>query len=221
MSEGPKKDGTSWDFKIDAQDTKAANAVPKASDRLKKQAQEHKEANPNLKIEKSKAMNISRTKLAAMEEHRGVKLGPVSRDVRVKAMGADLGVSIGLWIAAKSAVNPLALAIIAEAKAQNMAHIIENIPMFEVLVRVCAFLPLYALVMYLPSVFTCRTIGKMIFKCRVEDQDGGDPHRGTMIMRESVGKLITVISIAGIFMGLGKDGKFLHDKIFGTMVTKA
>ncbi len=221
MGDGPKKNDTNWDFKVESPEAKASNSAKKATDRLKTQALERKEANPNLKIEKSKASGLSRTKLAQMEAKRGLQeLAPISTNERLKSMGIDLGVCFGLWIASKSFVSPVALMIIAEFKAQNLAYIIEKIPMFAELVRIAVFLVLYFFVMFLPAVITFRTIGKMIMKCRVEHEDGGEPARFSMLIRESLGKFLTIVSVVGLVMGLVKERRFLHDKMFKTMVTK-
>ena len=63
------------------------------------------------------------------------------------------------------------------------------------------------------------TVGKQMAGVRVVSMDGGRATLGSIVLRETVGKFLSFITVIGIFMPLfTKKKQALHDKIAGTIV---
>jgi len=68
-----------------------------------------------------------------------------------------------------------------------------------------------------------QTIGKMLTGIRIVMRDGGMVSIKGMVLRQTVGYLISIATLGlGLFIaGLNTSGRSLHDFIFGTVVVRA
>lgn len=224
MSQSKKDEkGTgSWDFKLDTEVQKELDAPVTTADRLKEQKEKAKLTNTkNLKVTQKK-ISLTRTQLAEQEsKSHHINQSNVSSELRLKSSLADLLFLCLLYILAKSSfvLNPLALGIIQYFKSNNIAYYLENLPDFKLILVALIYLGFFLLFYLLPTVLTARSPGKWIFKIKVEDEEGGQPNRNTMLARETVGKLLSLLSVYGIYLTfVEKKGLGLHDKMFSTVV---
>lgn len=224
MVEEKKNKTSSWDFKIDSEAKQHTEQRVVATDRLKEQSLKNKQSSiKNIKVGERKA-TITRTQLAELEERKRFReQSNVPSSVRQKAFAIDaIYVIVLYYISASSFVmNPIALSIIQVARDKNLTYIIENLPDFKLILAASLFL-LFTIVFYLlPIIFTTSSLGKLICRIRIEDTEGGYPSKKNLLIRETIGKLITFISLIGLYQTfIGKMGRSFHDKMTDTVVVK-
>lgn len=219
-----KEESSSWNFKLDQQDAPSAAKKTSASDRLAKQKVASKESQRKLNLETNgKTNKITRTEIARMEAEKAkIHKKPAPVELRLKSAGIDIFLSFALWIVSNSVKNPIGLLIINWAKENNKAYMIEDIPSFDLLIRMAVFGALYFVFILLPTVMTSKGPGKMLTKTRIEHMHGGSLNKGPLFLRETLGKFLSIVSIVGLFMLFKskKKPRFLHDKLFSSFVCK-
>ncbi len=89
--------------------------------------------------------------------------------------------------------------------------------------RIAGMLAGWIYFVYFESSEMQATPGKMVIGAKVVDESGGQISVGTAIMRNIIGKFISmiVLLIGFIMIGFHADKKGLHDIIAGTRVIKA
>ncbi|MBF0360101.1 MAG: RDD family protein [Oligoflexia bacterium] len=95
-----------------------------------------------------------------------------------------------------------------------------NSASFDQLLFYLVIIPIvWLIVIILPQYLTNQTFGKMFLQIRIVDISSANISFIKSVFRESLGKLITLISIVGIFFPLFKKrNESLHDIIFSTYV---
>lgn len=72
-------------------------------------------------------------------------------------------------------------------------------------------------------IFTGQTIGKMLAGLRIVRIDGGPVSTGSIIFRQTLGYILTIVTlgIGFLFSVISRKGRALHDYISGTIVIYA
>ncbi len=212
------------DFKVVDEEKEEEKPSSKVQSRPKAQVKKNKPAPiKNIKVEERK-VSVTRTELAKQEEQSGThNQSNVEPSLRQKAFFIDSAYILLLYYVSKSApiINPIALAIIQYSKDQNVSHYIEKLPDFKLLLSLSSFFIFYVIFYLLPVIYSSRTLGKLICGLRIEDIEGGAPQKSSLLKRETIGKLINLITVWGMIKTLvHKEGRGLHDQMTDTVVIK-
>lgn len=101
------------------------------------------------------------------------------------------------------------------------AYLTEHNPLLGSLLGMAVYLALMTICFAFPLAEWGCTLGKKLVGIRVIRSDTGKNLTIPQALnRETFGKILSLISVVGFFLALGKDGLALHDKICTTRVVR-
>ncbi len=209
MSEKNKKgDGSNWSFEVSDKTMTNIPKEPLGGGKNKK------------KLPKEKPIKLEKRKSVKLKQSSEVHIRKIDSDEeyamvpdRAKALIIDavvIAVVVGglRYVVLNYLIN---LAVIPD----NIAFFIED--NLEILLSAI----IYLLYNILPMISSGRTFGKKVAGIQVIHLSGRNVGTITMLLRETVGKVISIISLAGCLMPLfTKKRMALHDYIFRSYVIK-
>lgn len=222
------QDDDDWNFNVDEAAVKKAEKSTSSENRPKKMAGAkemiRKAQNKNLRLDnKSRVERKSRSDAEAYVGKRDDNLAdPLNIADRVTTVVVDV-VTLGALKITGGFLAPKAFPFVWDFCDTQLGDVsfLEHESSEEILGYVITFFLVFFVFGFMGAILR-RSPGKFVTKSVVEDIEGGDASFGQALMRETVGKLISTVTVIGlVLMFITKEKRGLHDYLFKTVVRKA
>lgn len=215
-------DDNDWDFKLKEEDLPEEKKTVKANDggtalKRKKKKKATKMGLDYNSIPEKKSRSAVARRQAELEREAEITEAPIPR--RIFAGVIDFIIAAGLLVGVALSIPEAELHVLSFLSEQGISQSLHPDD-FKNILSIAISIPLLFIFLVLPALIKKGSIGKIIMKIRIGHNELTTKASGVQILfRETIAKLISIVSIIGIFLPFFNErSKSLHDYLCGTVL---